>query len=208
MILVLLSDYNSRVYNYDTTLIIIDGLIPFSRWITPTHIPKRYTTQMYLYFLPTQQQGTLPDEKHVPTGDGGREVTEAKFLRASEWLRLAQDGQIILFPPQFLLLHFVAGFLDQHPGTTGTSQPRENLEKQRDALRAFAHSGDPPWTDKCISPKLWKSTDDGRAVLALDQPGPELKGLRGGDSEWVVLVRFVKGEAREVAVRKRNSSVL
>ena len=183
-----------------------DGLIPFSRWITPTHAPRRYTTQMYLYFLPVQQQGTLSDEKHVPTGDGGREVTEAKFLPASEWVRLAQSGQIILFPPQFLLLHFVAGFLDQQQqsGTTG----RKDLEAQRDALRAFAHSGSPPWTQKCISPKMWKTAADGRVVLALDQPGPELKGLRGGDSEWVVLVRFTKGEAREVSVQKKNSSVL
>lgn len=157
---------------------------------------------MYLYFLPMQQKGALPDEKHVPTGDGGREVTEAKFLPASEWLRLAQAGQVILFPPQFLLLHFVAGFLDQQ----GQSGP--TAEAQRDALRTFAYSGTPPWTQKCISPKLWKKAADGRAVLALDQPGPELKGLREGDSEWVVLVRFTKGEARDVSVQRRNSSVL
>ncbi|KAI4155656.1 MAG: hypothetical protein LQ340_000845 [Diploschistes diacapsis] len=29
-----------------------DGLLPFTRWVTPTNMPKRFTTQMYLYFLP------------------------------------------------------------------------------------------------------------------------------------------------------------
>ncbi|OCL12315.1 hypothetical protein AOQ84DRAFT_334507, partial [Glonium stellatum] len=29
-----------------------DALIPFTRWITPPGVPKRFTTQMYLYFLP------------------------------------------------------------------------------------------------------------------------------------------------------------
>jgi len=46
---------------------------------------------------------------------------------------------------------------------------------------------------------------DGRSVLALDKPGPELKGSgRGGDEGRVVLVRFRKEGPRDVEVRGRG----
>src|ERR1700753_2590512 len=41
-----------------------DNLIPFTRWITPPNVPKRFTTQMYLYFLP------LPSESSAPQNNG------------------------------------------------------------------------------------------------------------------------------------------
>ena len=138
------------------------------------------------------------EEIQVPTGDGGIEVTEAQFLPASEWLRRAQSGEIILFPPQFLLLHLISGFLDQEP-RSGASE--EEIEKRRAALIDFVHSGSPPWTHKYISPKMLKMTDDGRSVLALDDAGPELKGSgKQGESDRVVVLRFKKGSAREVTI--------
>jgi hypothetical protein len=186
-----------------------DPLIPFSRWITPTNVPKRYTTQMYLYFLPLPVNvdknllAQLPaegehDELEVPTSDGGIEVTEAQFLPASEWIKRAQKAEVILFPPQFLLLHLVSGFLDKEP-RAGASV--EEMEKRRQALVDFAHSGSPPWTDKCISPTMVQMTSDGHSILNLNDPGPELRGSsRRGEPDIVVLVRFKKGSAREVSV--------
>lgn len=45
---------------------------------------------------------------------------------------------------------------------------------------------------------------DGRSVLALDKPGPELRGSRrGGDARRVVLVRFGREGPRDVDVRER-----
>jgi hypothetical protein len=164
---------------------------------------------MYIYFMPLPVNADkklldgLPkegerEEIQVPSSDGGIEVTEAQFLPASEWLRRAQRGEIILFPPQFLLLHLVSGFLDKDP-RSGISV--EEMEKRRAGLTEFVHSGSPPWTDKCISPKMMKVMEDGRAVLALHDPGLELKGSgRQGESEYVVLVRFTEGTAREVTV--------
>lgn len=189
-------------------------MIPFTRWITPTNVPKRFTTQMYLYFLPLPLESEkrlleeIPEreELQVPTSDGGIEVTEARFLPATEWLRLAQKGEIILFPPQFLLLHLVAEFLDKAPRPVDS--PAE-LERRRAALTEFVYSGSPPWTEKCISPKMMKMGEDGRVVLALDHPGPELKGSdRRGESERVIMVRFKKGEAREVEVAWKSGSNL
>ncbi|PYH92451.1 NUDIX family hydrolase [Aspergillus ellipticus CBS 707.79] len=187
-----------------------EQLIPFTRWITPTNVPRRYTTQMYLYFLPLSLESESPildeippegqtEEIQIPTSDGGVEIAEARFLPASEWLHLAQSGEIILFPPQFLLLHLVAEYLDK--GTHGAGSV-EDMEKRRTELMQFVHTGQPPWTEKCICPKMLKMSADGRTVLALDHPGPELnESGRAGDSERVVLVRFKKGTSQDVDVK-------
>ncbi|PIG81102.1 NUDIX family hydrolase [Aspergillus arachidicola] len=187
-----------------------EQLIPFTRWITPTNVPKRYSTQMYLYFLPLPLESDksllseLPaegerEEIQIPTSDGGIEVTEARFLPASEWLRLAGSGEVVMFPPQILLLHLVSQFLDQVPRITDSV---DELRRRRAELVDFVHTGNPPWTEKCISPKMLKMSSDGRTILALDHPGPELKGTdRRGEPDRVVLVKFAKGTARQVEVR-------
>lgn len=127
---------------------------------------------------------------------------EAQFLPASEWLRLASKNDIVLFPPQYLLLHIVSQFLDKEPRETASS---EELRRRRSELVEFVHSGNPPWTQKYISPKLLKVLPDGKVVLALDSPGPELKGSdKKGEADRVVIVRFKKEGPRDVEVRWRK----
>ncbi|KAL1966573.1 hypothetical protein VTN77DRAFT_3984 [Rasamsonia byssochlamydoides] len=187
-----------------------DSLIPFTHWITPTNLPKRFTTQMYLYFLPVPGESDKPlaqslpaegarEEIQVPTSDGGVEIMEARFLPACDWLQKARSGEIILFPPQFLLLHLISQFLDQEP-RQGASYAQ--LKRRRTELLDFIHSGSPPWTHKYISPKSMKLLPDNRAVLALDSPGPELRGSdKKGETDRVILVRFSKEGARDLEVR-------
>jgi 8-oxo-dGTP pyrophosphatase MutT (NUDIX family) len=210
----------------------VDGLIPFTRWVTPTNVPKRFTTQMYLYFLPTLNQTPLAEAAAhddseaevripVPTTDGGLEHTNARFLPASVWLRLAQEGRIILFPPQFFLLHQVAKHFDNLPSPSAYGSisrepvPREELEERRKRLIQFVKSGDPPWTEKCISPDVQpprdgKRRDDGRVVLGLHRPGPELEKLktgRKGVREECVLVEFRKEGPRRLAIIPREEAM-
>jgi hypothetical protein len=163
---------------------------------------------MYLYFLPLPLESEksllseIPaegerEEIQIPTSDGGVEIAEAQFLPASEWLRKAERGEIILFPPQFVLLSLAAQFLDKEPRRIAPDE----LQRRREQLTEFAHSGSPPWTEKCISPKVGKFVEDGRAVLTLEHPGPELEGTdRRGESERAVLVRFKNGSARELSL--------
>ncbi|KMU80143.1 hypothetical protein CISG_08251 [Coccidioides immitis RMSCC 3703] len=42
-----------------------DPLVPFSHWITPQRNPRRFTTQMYLYFLPHSNGGNVPDGRQI-----------------------------------------------------------------------------------------------------------------------------------------------
>ncbi|KAI9821149.1 MAG: hypothetical protein M1827_003883 [Pycnora praestabilis] len=193
-----------------------ENLIPFTRWITPTNILRRFTTQMYLYFLPLPRSGCSSTtaigaeatahetDIPIPTADGGLEHTTARFLPASTWLSMAKTGKIILFPPQFFLLHLISTFLS--PDNVSNTMDSEKIARQRDALMDFINTDDPPWGEKCISPTalLWKM-DDGRAVLGLEKPGPELaRSERRGDPDRVVLVEFSKEGPRNVEVRRKK----
>lgn len=202
-----------------------EGLTPFTRWITPPQLPKRFTTQMYIYFLPLagspEASAATGDGEEAnalnleamsgevvipkPTHDGGLEHTAARFLHAGTWLNLARSGEVIMFPPQFFLLYLVNQFLTTP--ATDAAQPlsREELRAQRKALQAFLKEGDPPWGDKVMSPIVAMRSKDGRSILGLDKPGVELQGSeRRGDAERVVLVDFKKEGPRNVEVRWRK----
>lgn len=189
------------------------NLRPFTRWITPTNVPKRFTTQMYLYMLPLASN--LPSEMLVPTPDGGVEHTAAVFAPAQHFLSLAASKDIILFPPQAFLLVLLTRFI-----AAASEASLEEYTSQRERLLSFlqqvptaetAKGREHPtsrisWADKVMSPhNLFIRASDGRIVLGIDKPGPELKGTtRGGDWERVVLVRFTKAGPTEVEIRLRQ----
>jgi 8-oxo-dGTP pyrophosphatase MutT (NUDIX family) len=209
----------------------VEGLIPFTRWVTPTTVPRRFTTQMYLYFLPTNfdtdaLSGATESETEVkiptPTTDGGKEHTTARFLPAAAWCRLAQEGRLIMFPPQFFLLHLVAQFLDglSAPTAYGSLSKemlnRAELTRRRKQLKEFVtKTGNPvPWTDMCISPgpvPSAKKREDGRSVTGLHKPGVELEQMPGskreGCRDYVVLVKFTKEGPRDLAVLTREEAL-
>ncbi|KAG9258185.1 uncharacterized protein F5Z01DRAFT_670840 [Emericellopsis atlantica] len=192
-----------------------DGLVPWTRWITPTNVPKRFTTQMYLYLLPLAS--SLPSEMLVPTPDDGVEHTAATFAPAQEFLARQQRKEIIMFPPQAYLAWHLTRFISD------TATDLETSTRQRQALLDYIHrvpTGDSPrarehatsqiaWGDKVMSPhNLFIRESDGRIVLGLDKPGPELKGSgRGGDWEHVVYVRFAKGGPTEVEIKRREEAL-
>ncbi|TGJ83289.1 hypothetical protein E0Z10_g5490 [Xylaria hypoxylon] len=202
-----------------------ENLVPFTRWLTPPGLPKRFTTQMYLYMLPLE---TSPDpvlsaaqsEALIPTPDGGAEITAAHFDDVGTWLERPGRGEVILFPPQYFLLHLLSQFLTGAPAPGSLSPLMEHYSAQREKLRVFLDTvpttthpkavnhptSQIPWADKVISPvTLGLRHSDQRSILALDKPGAELKGSdRGGDWERVVLVKFGKGGPTNAEVRGRE----
>ena len=169
-----------------------EGLVPFTRWLTPANIPKRYSTQMYLYFLPLDsglELGKKMDQMHIPTPDGGVEHTAAKFAWAGDWIQAALKEECVLFPPQFFLLSLVADFL-KPPSDGERKLGMEHLQKQRRLLMEFVGSEDPPWGEKCISPNPIKKSGD-TLWMGLGDAGPELDGTgRSGDGERVLIVEL------------------
>lgn len=212
----------------------VDDLVPFTRWVTPPNMPKRFTTQMYLYFMPLAESPRTPasdgrpvdvDVVQTPTPDGGVEHTAATFADASEWLRRQRRGEIVLFPPQCYLLTLVAEvFASVTPESVGGDQEARYAAQRRalaDFVRRTPTGGEAagegakgklhpsaliPWSEKVMSPHtLFIRDSDDRIVLGIDKPGPELKGSgAGGDYERVVLVKFAKGGPRDVEVRGRE----
>ncbi|CEI64497.1 unnamed protein product [Fusarium venenatum] len=196
----------------------LDGLIPFTRWVTPATNNKRFTTQMYLYMLP-QSRSDMPSEMLIPTPDNGVEHTAALFAPAQSFLSRASTNSIILFPPQYFLLTLVAKIIKSPSGGTGPHQ----ISKQREQLLSFlkqvptaeTEKGKQhktsmiPWADKVMSPhNLFIRKQDKRIVLGIDKPGPELRDSeRGGDWEHVVLVNFGKGGPTSVEVRGREEAL-
>jgi 8-oxo-dGTP pyrophosphatase MutT (NUDIX family) len=155
-----------------------ESLIPFTRWVTPPNVPKRFSTQMYIYFLPlssvsparhTAPKDTPPssglEEEHEivipnPTHDGGIEHTAARFLPPNKWIDLARQNRIILFPPQFFLTLLLAPYLS--PTVTSPSSPipsLSELQAERENLLTFLskprmYDGQPEvsFAEACISP--------------------------------------------------------
>ncbi|RDA86831.1 hypothetical protein CP532_1385 [Ophiocordyceps camponoti-leonardi (nom. inval.)] len=156
-----------------------DRLIPMTRWITPATLPRRFTTQMYIYPIP-KDSGPLP----IPTTDGTEgETTTAEFWPVQSLLDAAAKGSITIFPPQYYLLHRLA-------------RRRGGDDKDADAMAT---------DDKVICPRPIAVLPDKRTVLALDEPGPELQGSgREGDGEKVLLVEFARGGPRVLEVRRRR----
>ena len=186
-----------------TAVLDTDSLVPFTRWITPINVPKRFTTQMYVYFVPVTDR-----RRHLLATADQVETMSPEWKYPSEWVRQAQAGEIILFPPQYVLLHIIASFL-QKPGDPADSKdiPEEERIKRREALYDFIHNDKSPvpWTDKVISPVPGKTKwTDGRQILSLDTQGPELRGsgLKGDTSRYV-LVAFSKEGPRKVDVIDR-----
>ena len=180
-----------------------ENLIPFTHWITPPNVPKRFSTQMYLYFVPVEEEGNT--SLHATSDEA--ENTAADWKTASEWIDLSRKGEIILFPPQFLLLYLCSLHLDKE-GEWKSDMTRDEIKEKRESLRRFVENdGSPPWQDKHISPlSLGHNVmKDGRTVLDLSKPGLELKGSGlSGDSERVIFVNFRKGGPREVDVGWRK----
>ncbi|KPI37043.1 uncharacterized protein AB675_3643 [Cyphellophora attinorum] len=191
-----------------------DGLTPFTHWVTPPNVPKRFTTQMYIYFVHLKET----NNPSIHASADKIETMAPEYRPAHAWLSAAQSGEVILFPPQFLLLHLASGFLDaRNPdteagapvyGAKGTSgddagvDAAEIVRRRRELYQFITTDGSPPWSDKYISPIGKGTAKDGRSWLALDKPGPELKdsGLKGDESR-VVMVKFAKEGPRQLDVR-------
>ncbi len=238
----------------------LGNLIEFTRWITPKTAQKRFTTQMYVYMVPTSLEGgsdagvateeaiaiseeaALAEETMIPTPDRVEHVA-AKFDDAAAWLAKQRAGEIMLFPPQCFLLTMLSQSLTGPMPTPKVTPPpavvrRENMKlkskpppplplerewhyrKQRARLLKFlgqiVTASEPtatphptaliPWPKKVICPvPIGLPRPDGRLLLALDSPGPELLDTgHGGDWERAVLAKFDGNVVRDVEVVLRQ----
>jgi len=181
---------------------------------------------MYLYMLPiaeleSPEANVTESAIARPTSDGGQEIMSATFADAADWLSRAQLGDVILFPPQFYLLTLLSELFRE--ARTGSAVETDIIQRQRRSLHKLLDGTQKEdaledgqtsvnlqihWTEKVMSPKPVGFLADGRLVLALNEPGPELKDTaRGGDYDRVVVLKFEKGIPRHLEVMKRADAI-
>lgn len=186
----------------------IDGLLPYTRWITPAEVPRRFSTQMYVYMLPLGESSLADNGDYfIPRSDGGKEHNSASFKYADEWTELAENNTILLFPPQFYLLSLLSPFIYKPSKEVSTVE----LQKQRNQVVNFLETTPNndndrvPWAKKVISPTTGNMSKDGRVILLLDSSGPELNNIRQGDASRFVLMPIANGSnAKNIEVKSRQ----
>jgi len=72
------------------------NLIPYSRWITPKMLPKRFDTTFFLAL-------SAPSERPIDGKADGKEIKSLAWVNPSEALSLFSEGKITLFPPQWYI---------------------------------------------------------------------------------------------------------
>ncbi|KAI0748573.1 NUDIX domain-containing protein [Daedaleopsis nitida] len=106
----------------------VEALLPFTQWITPVTVPKRFHTQFYVTFLADARPGSRfssgDKQERLPTPDGGQEVIAARFVHPARALAECAAERIALFPPQFYLLRTLADVLT---GAQNTAQQRARV---------------------------------------------------------------------------------
>jgi 8-oxo-dGTP pyrophosphatase MutT (NUDIX family) len=143
-----------------------DGLVEFSRWITPQNMKKRFDAQMYLYFMKEFQdeagKGKAQNKvEELPTTDGGIEVISTGFFGIEEALEMYSRKEITLFPPQFYLLHVLKHFLGAHL--------KEDNTAKRGRLSTYLQNSD--FGNRTIEPSVLEVLDDGKVILGFGQDG-------------------------------------
>jgi len=149
------------------------SLMPFTTWITPPTMKKRYETQMFLSFLPLVGSDVDSSTATLPTPDGGIETVSTEFMPASEILSKSRSHSIILFPPQAYLIARLSYF---------TSHATLSIQEQRDAIKRWLAGED--MNSYVFEPRPEGKASDGRTILGF---GPK------GDQRKKALVTFGKG---------------
>ncbi|KAK6496868.1 hypothetical protein TWF481_001850 [Arthrobotrys musiformis] len=147
----------------------VGGLIPFTTWITPPTMKKRYETRMFLGFLPS---GALVDSSQLPSSDG-TETTSTSFMTAQEILTKLKENEIILFPPQAYLITRLSKFLGDGKG----------VEEQRERIKRWI--GEEGVGRYVFEPRPEGKTKDGKRLIL--GYGPR------GDLNRKSVLRFGKG---------------
>ncbi|KAA1469375.1 hypothetical protein DENSPDRAFT_763200, partial [Dentipellis sp. KUC8613] len=171
----------------------VSSLLPFTEWVTPQLLPRRFHTRFYVAFLPAIPSAGFASgatQHRLPTPDGGQEVVAAHFVHPQAALAAFRARRIQLMPPQYYLLTTLADILYGAHTT-----PAQAARVRALAAGAFGRM--------VVNPRALPGLDkDGRSVLTYE--GDEARGGpvgrlhrslvrptgRGGCTEIVLLRNF------------------
>ncbi|KLO19157.1 hypothetical protein SCHPADRAFT_818464 [Schizopora paradoxa] len=163
----------------------VDSLLPFSEWITPPPVPRRFHTRFYVAFLPLASalSGPMTGAHYhylpKPDSEGGAssEVISARFVHPQDILEANHKGEVALMPPQFYLLSTLLELFE-----VDQSFKRSTLTQQ--SLVRRLSSG--PFGRMKINPSMLPSLlSDGRRALIFE--GDEERGGKKGQMHRVLM---------------------
>lgn len=154
----------------------VDALLPFTTWVTPPTVARRFRTEFFVAFLKDSTSDGLSSgrEEHLPTPDGGQEVIRTRFLRPESALDEFRTGKISLFPPQYYILETLRPILS---GSTST-------ESQRNAVLMLSRAA---FGRMVINPKSFRVNDGVDEAFVYE--GDELRGGPKGRHHRMVVKR-------------------
>ncbi|KAF7295549.1 Nudix hydrolase domain-containing protein [Mycena indigotica] len=144
------------------------ALLPFTQWITPSFVPRRFQTQFFVTFLAGSSSAGFSSgtkEERIPTSDGGLEVLSARFLHPRTAIALFASNEITLMPPQYYIVKTLADLLASADGPS-TLAERANIERLANG----------PFGRIVINPKLLKTPDIPKGTTVLTYEGDETRG--------------------------------
>ncbi|KAI8989741.1 hypothetical protein BD414DRAFT_315506 [Trametes punicea] len=144
-----------------------ESLLPFTQWITPPTVPRRFHTQFYVAFLDDTRAAGFSrggKQERLPTPDGGQEVIAARFVHPQRALDEFNSKEISFFPPQFYLLTTLADIL----------KGERNTSDQRERVRLLAYGA---FGNMVINPRPLPGHDvKGTGYQVLTYEGDETRG--------------------------------
>ncbi|KAJ3528975.1 hypothetical protein NM688_g7919 [Phlebia brevispora] len=173
----------------------ISALLPFTQWITPPNVPRRFHTHFYVTFLETTPSSSFSSGtkvERIPTPDGGQEVIAARFVQPSTALRECESHKIRLMPPQFYLVTTLASILQ---GPVNTPEQRHKVHGL--STGAFGRLVINPMPLRQGAPEGW-------SVLTYE--GDEARGGKAGRLHRS-LVKFAPGNTVTDVVLQRNFDI-
>ncbi|KZT69794.1 hypothetical protein DAEQUDRAFT_726103 [Daedalea quercina L-15889] len=170
-------------------------LWPFTQWVTPPTLARRFHTQFYLAFLedaPSSGFKSGRKQERLPTPDGEQEVIAARFVHPQTALADARANKIALMPPQVYLLTTIADILAEN----------ENAEAQQERLRDLSQG---VFGRMVVQPRALPHRDEqGRTIFVYE--GDEARGGSKGRLHRS-LARFERNGVATDVVLQRNFDV-
>jgi len=90
------------------------ALVPFSHWMPPSEVPRRFATWFFLGHAPSGSDGEV-------TIDGG-EIVDHLWVRPTDALREHAAGNVELVPPTWITLHDLSEFVSAEAAMAATQQ--------------------------------------------------------------------------------------
>ncbi|KAF8584080.1 hypothetical protein K439DRAFT_1633824 [Ramaria rubella] len=170
-----------------------EALHPFTQWITPPMVPRRFHTHFFVTFLSSSSVGFSSAQglQHLPTSDGGIEVISVRFVKPRDAIAEFQAEKILLLPPQFYLLSTLASILS---GDVTTFDQKESISQL--ARGSFGRL--------IVNPRALPEKDE-RGLTVLTYEGDELRGGYPG-ARHRAHVRSSKG-TMQVVTLERNIDI-